>query len=364
MIMTKPTSSQPIVSGTGAINTRKSLSETLFFIRGLAIFSVVVGHVIGDRTAGIRQLYLPDLWQLRDLHDFIYSFHIPIFFILSGAAFILFSSSTSSFFSFAKNRANRLLIPLLCWAPLHSLLWYFEAGRPFSWPESLTAIFSPNLIFWLWQLFLVSIVSYLALRILPTSIYFALSILLFGLSFWLKDSLADFFYFNWFYVSGILIGWRINHRTTLPLVRFSPLWLLAAAGLIFVGMVAIYFYTPVAYPNITRAINGAIGFLGMYCIAIFSHLITAHRSRNRLHNLLVSIRRFILHLGKLSMTIYVMHGFFSTAARVVLMEWNITEPSIQLAFGILIATLGPLAVDALLRPRSRLYLYTIGEASN
>ncbi|MDF5730700.1 MAG: acyltransferase family protein [Rhizonema sp. PD38] len=72
---------------------KQKLSHDLYFVRGFAILWVVVGHVIGDRSAGIRQLYDQDIPILAWMYTFIYSFHMPIFFIVSGISFAVFSKS-------------------------------------------------------------------------------------------------------------------------------------------------------------------------------------------------------------------------------------------------------------------------------
>ena len=60
--------------------------EWIDSVKGLAIFLVIVGHCIdGYRDAGIFKQYL---LEFNSLHNFIYSFHMPLFFIISGYLFI------------------------------------------------------------------------------------------------------------------------------------------------------------------------------------------------------------------------------------------------------------------------------------
>ena len=56
--------------------------EWLDSLKGFAIFLVVVGHVVlGYLRAGIFPEYQ---WSLQLTHDLIYSFHMPLFFLISG----------------------------------------------------------------------------------------------------------------------------------------------------------------------------------------------------------------------------------------------------------------------------------------
>ncbi|MBD0389778.1 MAG: acyltransferase family protein, partial [Nostoc sp. C3-bin3] len=85
----------------------------------MAIVLVVIGHVIGNkRDAGILQMYDSDIPLLAGLTEFIYTFHMPIFFILSGVSFATFSKKNNSLLSFLNSKFKRLLVPLLCWAPI------------------------------------------------------------------------------------------------------------------------------------------------------------------------------------------------------------------------------------------------------
>jgi fucose 4-O-acetylase-like acetyltransferase len=64
----------------------------------MAIVLVVIGHVIGHKKdVGMRQMYDSDIPFLTWLTEFIYTFHMPIFFILSGVSFATFSTKNTSY---------------------------------------------------------------------------------------------------------------------------------------------------------------------------------------------------------------------------------------------------------------------------
>lgn len=55
-------------------------------VKGFAILLVIVGHCIdGYRDAGIFKQYLA---EFNAAHDFIYAFHMPLFFMISGYLFL------------------------------------------------------------------------------------------------------------------------------------------------------------------------------------------------------------------------------------------------------------------------------------
>lgn len=74
-------------------------------VKGLAIIFVVVGHVI--------QSFTPD-YETNSLFLFIYSFHMPLFMIISGK-FFLSSISRISLIDFVKKKFFHLYLPSLIW---------------------------------------------------------------------------------------------------------------------------------------------------------------------------------------------------------------------------------------------------------
>lgn len=82
--------------------------------KGIGIILVVAGHV--PTTAPIKQ--------------FIYSFHMPLFFFLSG---LVFKSGSLGLKSFIQKKARSLLFPYVCFAIITYLFWFtVERHLPFS----------------------------------------------------------------------------------------------------------------------------------------------------------------------------------------------------------------------------------------
>jgi len=77
-------------------------------LKGLGIFLIVLGHVVATvmimssgNVAGALGL----------VFDYIYSFHVPFFFLLAGLTF----STRKSFLEFAKGKFWRLMVPYFVW---------------------------------------------------------------------------------------------------------------------------------------------------------------------------------------------------------------------------------------------------------
>ncbi|MBE6719231.1 MAG: hypothetical protein E7571_01065 [Ruminococcaceae bacterium] len=86
----------------GKLTNRKHYID---IARGVAITLVVIGHGVSEYSTG-----------LTGVERVIYSFHMPLFFVISGLVFRVKSGDTVK--SFAKKRAKGLMLPYLLFAVL------------------------------------------------------------------------------------------------------------------------------------------------------------------------------------------------------------------------------------------------------
>ena len=85
----------------GNLEGKNGRIEWLDILRALAMYLVVIGHATDNNS--------PDYYKF-----YIYSFHMPLFFMISGASFYLqMKSKTWGFVTVAKNKARGLLWPYL-----------------------------------------------------------------------------------------------------------------------------------------------------------------------------------------------------------------------------------------------------------
>ena len=107
----------------------------LDYIRGIAIFLVVVGHCI---QFGSGSTYLKSgLFFANPLFKFIYSFHMPLFMLISGYLG-WFSMSKKNYKVFVIDKSKGILIPLIAW---HTL---FQGIQVLTDHSSI----SPEVFFW------------------------------------------------------------------------------------------------------------------------------------------------------------------------------------------------------------------------
>lgn len=105
--------------------------EYLDAIKGFAIILVVIGHVIAWNVNDLEIIVHPmSLYDIRigQIWNIIYSFHMALFFMVSG---FLVSLQGKSSISFLKKKTNRLLLPyvttgfIILVARGHYGYWYF-----------------------------------------------------------------------------------------------------------------------------------------------------------------------------------------------------------------------------------------------
>ena len=95
-------------------------------LKGVAIFLIVFGHVLAtfvNMTSGRIQCVSNNIFK------FIYSFHVPLFFLVAGLTF----STHDNFIAFFKKKFFRLMIPYYAWgffcAVLYAVMGQFVAGE-------------------------------------------------------------------------------------------------------------------------------------------------------------------------------------------------------------------------------------------
>ncbi len=126
------------------------------------MFCVLWGHVIQALGDGV------DIFH-NVVYELIYSFHMPLFFFLSGFFFV--SSMKLGFREFVQKKITQLLLPCLIWAVFYSFsriilsLFFHES---FILEKEIKSIISPlEWPFWfLKELFLSSIIVFASLKVL------------------------------------------------------------------------------------------------------------------------------------------------------------------------------------------------------
>jgi fucose 4-O-acetylase-like acetyltransferase len=353
------------------ITFREKLSQNLYFIRGMAIFLVVIGHVIGNEPkAGILQLYGSDILLISTFCKFIYTFHVWLFFIVSGVGFAVFSNANSNWKNFTSSRFKRLLIPLICWSPATFILRAYQNGTQYSLFDVLKSIIQPSFIFWFFHaLIFASFLSFLCLNIFKSKTFYlfisaALSLVFLVIIITTKSPNAEYLYANYlqgnmFYALGVFLAAFLERISLLINSLPSPVTVLSLI-MCAVLMVVNFSFLPSQFNYIGMLINGILAFLFLYIafnkkIEILPHLI--------INKLVLWLHKNLEYWGNKSMVIYLFHVYFGAATRIAIVKlFHSTSPILHLTLGSLIAIIGPLILYNILVNKSKFFAYSIGEA--
>ena len=142
----------------------KKYYNEITIAKGIGILLVVLGHAL--KQTGVSNV------PGNALISIIYSFHMPLFFVLSGfvSVKILQYSKMTEYINYIKSRAARLLIPYFVMGILYMPLKYFMnrfAINPYDFSQSWKLILgdNPNTTMWfLYTLFWVSVIALILLR--------------------------------------------------------------------------------------------------------------------------------------------------------------------------------------------------------
>ena len=297
--------------------------------KGAAIVLVVFGHVLGGAMARgwLKHDGLPLI-----TYDFIYLFHMPLFFLIGGVFAIdgVRSNPRAAMLS----RLGSILWPYTLWGTidifLDPLIDRFR-GFPHNDPNLLAGfnqLLLGELSWFLWTFFLAHCLL-IVTRPISTSIVLALSLVACILL--PKSELGTFgavIGFMPYMALGAVIG-RENLVAFFDSRWSSPIFGLAILGLLF-ALAAWGHDTAVINNPIVAFACGVMGSLALVMLAKGYHKLR--------------IERVLAHCGVASLVVFLLHPYFQGAARALIYQLFGAASWAQLGIGTLSAVVGPVFV--------------------
>jgi peptidoglycan/LPS O-acetylase OafA/YrhL len=106
--------------------------------------------------------------------------------------------------------------------------------------------------------------------------------------------------------------------------------------------------------------NGVLAASFLYIALIKTYILPLDSNFKKV---IKAFQNAIIYLGKTSMPIYLFHVHFGAITRMLLVKFIPTKsPSMHLIVGVIVATIGPIILYEILKPRSKLFTYSIGES--
>ena len=301
--------------------------------RGIAIMFVVFGHAW-------RGLYSANILQDEALFirvdQFIYLFHMPVFFLLSGL-FLPNYLNIGRFTSAIFRQALRLLYPLFLWTYLFQFIRY-HAGDAANSVTTLADVFAFPLppvdhMWFLWTLFCIQIPMTAFLFLVPeyrlrpsfVTCIFALSLIWFVVM-PLPTALFDLFFNAFYFAPFFALGWVLATRQPIDQPGATQT---AICVIIFAG-VGYYFE-----PDATITFIDVIASLAMtisFVVIVMALQAVFHQT---------SVLRLLRTLGHVSLAIFLAHTVFSAAVRFALIKADVLSFPWHIAAGTIVGLLGP-----------------------
>ena len=300
--------------------------------RGLGIVLVVFGHLWrGLYDAGL----LPQGRAFEVVDRLIYSFHMPLFFVLAGLFFerALLRMPAQAF---VRSRVIRLLYPFLLWTYLFAAFKVCAgslANESFRWEDMLFSPLPPRWHFWfLWALFVIEIAALGLKALLATpqartgvwlgtlGLLVALYFAPIGAAAWVPLLIGALHYAPYLAL-GVLIS-----RLGLP---FRGPAAIPAAVVMFVAME----WLALAEPQ-SSAVTLLVGSVASISVCILASEVSRTFGST-------AILSAFGYLGRISMAIYLSHTIFSAAARIALQQAGVMDLSVHMLAGLAFGLLGP-----------------------
>lgn len=170
---------------------KQDRNEIIDTIKGIAIILMIMGHCIQYGSG--QDWMMNDSFYDNFLFKFIYSFHMPLFMLISGYLFY-YSIKKYSFFYNLQKRVMTLLVPIVTWSFLYNAINAIIKGEAFiSVPFIKQCIWYAIGSFWfLWAVFYCSLVVMFVNKFFKDSLLVYIAILL--VTFIMPDSYNLYLY--------------------------------------------------------------------------------------------------------------------------------------------------------------------------
>jgi fucose 4-O-acetylase-like acetyltransferase len=287
--------------------------------KGYAISLVVFGHVLGGAMAR-GWLSGADADAPKLIYDYIYSFHMPLFFVVSGALGINGMRSDPS--RAMLSRIGSIAWPYMLWGVIGIFVYPLTADfrlnashGGFEFYGAFKGLLLGQWSWFLWTLFVAQCALILALQLMPIRIICGLSVVAF-LALAAKDlgPLGAIIRFMPFLALGAMLGPRID------LAKCGSTAVSIAVGLLL--------FSALFVPVFLRVNEIPILFLCCGIIGSIAALIITRSLGSSWPNLLIA------KLGAASLVIFLLHPYFQGTARELSLRvlgpspwWQLTVPT-------------------------------------
>lgn len=302
---------------TGPAGTRDAWVD---YAKAIGIVLVVYGHVArGVYNAGIPM----DAALYERVDSIIYSFHMPLFFFLSGL-FFFHSLQRRGPAALAANKIDTILYPYLLWSLIQGLteVWLSNYTTGTATLSEVLSLWDPRVQFWfLYALFLVVLTAIVVYRRDARPLLTAVLVVS-AVAYVYQDHIPSALHSDYVVKNFVFFALGVWFNTVRHQVSQHP-WFWAAAGVL-------------AFVAVQYGFHVVLGLV--YTDKRVASLLVATVSILSVTSVSMPLARapapWVLALGRASMAIYLMHILAGSGARIVLGRFlGIEDAGIHLLVG-------------------------------
>jgi fucose 4-O-acetylase-like acetyltransferase len=300
--------------------------ESVFLIKGIAITLVVIGHY--------TPATMPHYWT--EMRDVIYTFHMPLFFLLAGYLYGFSPPKSSDYLNFLKKKAKRLLIPFVSISASFFLVKimtgiFFKLQFPVNLGSFLSIFISPldsflPLLWFIYTLFIIfAIFPLLSFLVNDRLIRLcAVVLILYFFGYRAREfCLVQLFQNLPAFTLGFILAYqKINFDNIEP--KF--LWIILIVAITFFA-ITYHFKDASIYSKINLGIDLLLYIYGSLACISLSILIYLSN---------IEVAAYLKIVGVYSMSIYLLHTMFTSMVRIVFYQ-VMHIPNSKFLYGALLA---------------------------
>ena len=297
--------------------------EWIDALKGFAIITVVLGHCVGGVLAA--NYFKNDYLIVKGIFDFIYSFHMPLFFSASGFLFYL----TKTYDKY-KIKIADLFLMYVFWTVITWIIKYAAGGsinHPVSVQTLITNIYNPTFIYWYIYSLMLMYLFYSVVKIKQITVN---TLLILSIAACIVKILpvnigivGKTIYFMYFFAFG---GYLCNNH---KYQNISKKFFLFCCG-----MVVLNLFLYCNNINFITSIEIIKGFILANAAIIITYYIFLN---NHKFNILKIFGLFSLH-------IYLMHDFIVAGTRMTFIKLGNENLIAYLAIGTILGTIIPVLI--------------------
>lgn len=316
------------------------------YSKAIGIILVVYGHVArGIFNAGI--IIDEDLYNLAD--SIVYSFHMPLFFFLSGL-FFCNSLSKRGIKGLLGSKIDTIVYPYLLWSILQGVIEVYFSSHTngnVNYSEVFSLLWQPRAQFWfLYALFMVFVVASIIFNKVSDKFIFVMFI---GtiIIYIFQNDIPSYFHFNFitnnfiFFIFGIVF----NKRADFEILSSKKLLFVTAVSFVLIQYI---FHSALSFSYVDKGILSLL-------VALISILFIVSISKKLAETPL----NWLIIIGSSSMPIYLMHILFASGTRIILNKALDDSATIHLFIGFVAGIGGPLIAVHLIKKFKLTFLLSV-----